>query len=147
MATYFMTSSLSPQTIQEDDSCKEVSEPPKETTLYNCLDLFTETERLGKDDAWYCPECKDFVQATKKFDLWKLPRVLVIHLKRFSYNRCVGLVGYRTKYCFLSFPTVTGETSSTLSSIAPSGILCTCSFRQIRGFHSSQYFTGTEFHL
>ena len=26
-------------------------------------------------------------QATKKFDLWSLPEVLVIHLKRFSYNR------------------------------------------------------------
>jgi len=26
------------------------------------------------------------VQATKKFDLWKLPPILVIHLKRFSYR-------------------------------------------------------------
>ena len=38
----------------------------------------------------YCPECKDFVQASKKFDLWKLPDILVIHIihiKRFSYDR------------------------------------------------------------
>ncbi len=35
----------------------------------------------------FCPNCKDFVQATKKFDLWKTPDVLVIHLKRFSYDR------------------------------------------------------------
>lgn len=35
----------------------------------------------------YCPNCKEFVQATKKFDLWRLPDVLVIHLKRFSYDR------------------------------------------------------------
>jgi len=35
----------------------------------------------------YCPQCKEFVQATKKFDLWKTPDVLVIHLKRFSYDR------------------------------------------------------------
>lgn len=75
------------QTVQEDESCHTVPEPPKELTLYNCLNLFTEKEKLGREDAWYCPECKDFVQATKKFDLWKLPRVLVIHLKRFSYNR------------------------------------------------------------
>ena len=63
------------------------SEPSKNITLYNCLDLFTVKEQLGPDDAWYCPNCKEFVEATKKFDLWKLPRVLVIHLKRFSYNR------------------------------------------------------------
>lgn len=35
----------------------------------------------------YCPSCKIHQQATKKFDLWSLPNVLVIHLKRFSYNR------------------------------------------------------------
>ena len=37
----------------------------------------------------YCPECKELKPATKKFDLWKLPQVLVIHLKRFSYDKCV----------------------------------------------------------
>jgi len=35
----------------------------------------------------YCPVCKRHEQATKKFDIWQLPRVLVIHLKRFSYTR------------------------------------------------------------
>ncbi|KAL1129781.1 hypothetical protein AAG570_012725, partial [Ranatra chinensis] len=31
--------------------------------------------------------CKKHQRATKKFDLWKLPRILIIHLKRFSYTR------------------------------------------------------------
>lgn len=35
----------------------------------------------------YCPKCKIHQQATKKFDLWSLPDVLIIHLKRFSYNK------------------------------------------------------------
>lgn len=35
----------------------------------------------------YCPNCKKHQQATKKFDLWSLPKILVVHLKRFSYNR------------------------------------------------------------
>uniref|UniRef100_A0A2C9KRP9 ubiquitinyl hydrolase 1 n=1 Tax=Biomphalaria glabrata TaxID=6526 RepID=A0A2C9KRP9_BIOGL len=35
----------------------------------------------------FCPDCKQHKQATKKFDLWSLPEVLIIHLKRFSYNR------------------------------------------------------------
>jgi ubiquitin carboxyl-terminal hydrolase 4/11/15 len=56
-------------------------------TLKDCLTLFCQTERLGKNDEWYCPKCKEFVQATKKFDLWKLPEILVIHLKRFQYTK------------------------------------------------------------
>ena len=35
----------------------------------------------------YCPECKERVQASKKINLWKLPDILVIHLKRFFYDR------------------------------------------------------------
>ncbi|OQR77187.1 ubiquitin carboxyl-terminal hydrolase 4-like [Tropilaelaps mercedesae] len=55
--------------------------------LWECLNLFTTTEKLGTEDLWYCPACKKHQQATKKFDLWSLPQVLIIHLKRFSYNR------------------------------------------------------------
>lgn len=48
---------------------------------------------LGKIKIWidsscrYCPRCKEHRQATKKLDLWKLPDILVVHLKRFSYSR------------------------------------------------------------
>jgi len=54
--------------------------------LNECLELFTSTERLGFNNAWYCPCCERHQRATKKFDLWSLPEVLVIHLKRFSYT-------------------------------------------------------------
>ncbi len=35
----------------------------------------------------FCPSCQKPQQATKKFDLWSLPSILVISLKRFSFNR------------------------------------------------------------
>lgn len=35
----------------------------------------------------YCPGCEKHCQAIKKLDLWRLPEILVIHLKRFSYSR------------------------------------------------------------
>ncbi|KPP63921.1 ubiquitin carboxyl-terminal hydrolase 4-like, partial [Scleropages formosus] len=62
----------------------------KKTTvaLRECIELFTTMETLGEHDPWYCPTCRKHQQATKKFDLWCLPRILVVHLKRFSYNRC-----------------------------------------------------------
>lgn len=35
----------------------------------------------------FCDICCYIVQADKKLDLWSLPEVLVVHLKRFSYTR------------------------------------------------------------
>uniref|UniRef100_A0A8C5HZ73 Ubiquitin carboxyl-terminal hydrolase n=1 Tax=Gouania willdenowi TaxID=441366 RepID=A0A8C5HZ73_GOUWI len=55
--------------------------------LNDCIELFTTKEKLGAEDPWYCPNCKQHQQATKKLDLWSLPPVLVVHLKRFSYSR------------------------------------------------------------
>lgn len=35
----------------------------------------------------YCPSCKQHRQASKKLDLWRLPEILIVHLKRFSYSQ------------------------------------------------------------
>ncbi|KAI0032314.1 hypothetical protein K488DRAFT_12425, partial [Vararia minispora EC-137] len=72
-------------------------------TLDDCLKEFTKEEQLGEDDLWYCPTCKKHQQATKKFDIWGVPDVLVVHLKRFSNSRLL-----RDKIdTFVDFP-VTG---------------------------------------
>lgn len=52
--------------------------------LENCLDEFERQEILSEQDMWYCPRCKKHQRASKKFELWKTPDILVIHLKRFS---------------------------------------------------------------
>ncbi|KAE9399579.1 UCH-domain-containing protein [Gymnopus androsaceus JB14] len=73
----------------------------KGISLSDCLDTFTKEERLGAEDLWYCPQCKKHQQATKKFDLWSTPDVLVVHLKRFSNSRML-----RDKIdAFVDFPT------------------------------------------
>lgn len=53
-------------------------------SLEDCLDEFGKAEILSENDAWYCPRCKEHRRASKTFELWKAPDVLVIHLKRFS---------------------------------------------------------------
>ena len=83
--------------------------------LSDCLELFLLAEKLGKDDPWYvlmdvsfshllyryCSKCKEFRQATKKLDLWRLPPILVVHLKRFCYRNRY----YRQKLeTFIDFP-------------------------------------------
>ncbi|KAK2745653.1 CSN-associated deubiquitinating enzyme Ubp12 [Myotisia sp. PD_48] len=56
-------------------------------SLAECLDEFGREEILSENDAWYCPRCKEHRRASKKFELWKVPDILVMHLKRFSANR------------------------------------------------------------
>jgi len=55
--------------------------------LEDCLDEFAREEVLSAEDPWYCPRCKEHRRATKKFELWKCPDILVVHLKRFSSSR------------------------------------------------------------
>ncbi|XP_010247842.1 PREDICTED: ubiquitin carboxyl-terminal hydrolase 8 [Nelumbo nucifera] len=64
-----------------------VKRPQESVSLYACLEAFLKEEPLGPEDMWYCPSCKKHRQASKKLDLWRLPEILVIHLKRFSYSR------------------------------------------------------------
>uniref|UniRef100_A0A7N8YGW4 Ubiquitin carboxyl-terminal hydrolase n=1 Tax=Mastacembelus armatus TaxID=205130 RepID=A0A7N8YGW4_9TELE len=79
------------QEAEAYDKHESMLQPQKKkatVALRECIELFTTMETLGEHDPWYCPTCKKHQQATKKFDLWSLPRILVVHLKRFSYNRC-----------------------------------------------------------
>ncbi|KAF8082389.1 hypothetical protein N665_0829s0006 [Sinapis alba] len=64
-----------------------VKKTKKEISLFSCLEAFIAEEPLGPEDMWYCPACKEHRQAKKKLDLWKLPEILVVHLKRFTYSR------------------------------------------------------------
>ena len=56
-------------------------------TLDDCLKQFVISEQLSETDMWRCPNCKEEKQADKKMEIWSLPRILVVQLKRFSYNR------------------------------------------------------------
>lgn len=70
-------------------------------TLGDCLDEFGKPEILSENDAWYCPRCKEHRRASKTFELWKAPDILVIHLKRFSAQG-----RFRDKLdVFVDFPT------------------------------------------
>lgn len=54
-------------------------------SLDNCLRVFTSEEELGEDEMYYCSKCQTHRLATKKLDLWRLPPILIIHLKRFQF--------------------------------------------------------------
>jgi ubiquitin carboxyl-terminal hydrolase 8 len=55
-------------------------------SIQECLEQFLEQERLSGDDAWNCPRCKKPRTASKRLSIVKLPTVLLVHLKRFSFE-------------------------------------------------------------
>lgn len=77
------------------DNLFESDPNPKNTkdssiTLQSCIELFQTPEQLGENDMWRCKICKDFVQANKTIQIWKLPEVLIIQLKRFQFHDRFG---------------------------------------------------------
>jgi len=63
---------------------------PGGTTLLQCLEKNAEREQLSEADTAYCRKCKDHRQQFKKLELWSLPPVLIVHLKRFGRDTIDG---------------------------------------------------------
>lgn len=57
----------------------------KPLTLVDCLLEFTKDEMLDPGQ-WKCPKCNSDAKAFKKLDIWKVPPILIIHLKRFYFS-------------------------------------------------------------
>ena len=62
-------------------------------SLNDCLEYFRTEEQLDKKNEWYCKHCKDLRLAKKKIELFYLPKILIICLKRFSTETTQN-VGY-----------------------------------------------------
>lgn len=75
------------ESISSDEiKCDSVESYEDTVTLERCIELFSESEILQENDLWYCTTCKEHVAAAKQISLWRLPKVLVFHLKRFQYK-------------------------------------------------------------
>ncbi|EDQ92219.1 uncharacterized protein MONBRDRAFT_19778 [Monosiga brevicollis MX1] len=48
-----------------------------------CLQEFVRAERVN---GWRCPKCKCARDASKTLSIWRLPPLLMIHLKRFTFS-------------------------------------------------------------
>ncbi|KAL4086843.1 hypothetical protein PRIC1_013902 [Phytophthora ramorum] len=65
--------------------------------LAHCMEMFTAKETIPEA---FCGHCKTLRPATKKMDLWRLPPLLVIHLKRFCFTQ----VSRRKLHHLVDFP-------------------------------------------
>jgi ubiquitin C-terminal hydrolase len=64
-----------------------------EVNIYNCLNLFRSEEKLENDNSWYCSNCKEHQEATKKMEIFKAPNILIIQLKRFKIKSTNAIIG------------------------------------------------------
>ncbi|CEL94762.1 unnamed protein product [Vitrella brassicaformis CCMP3155] len=77
-------------------------------SIDEAIEAFRAEESLTGDECWYCPHCKAFREATKKIDIWKLPLILILHLKRFRFagrrsSKLQQLVDFPTTVNFAKF--------------------------------------------
>uniref|UniRef100_A0A914SDI7 Ubiquitin carboxyl-terminal hydrolase n=1 Tax=Parascaris equorum TaxID=6256 RepID=A0A914SDI7_PAREQ len=55
------------------------------STIIDCIKTHFKPVVLDGSCKWHCPKCKTLRVATRVTRIWKLPKVLVVHLKRFSF--------------------------------------------------------------
>ncbi|KAL3985637.1 Ubiquitin carboxyl-terminal hydrolase family protein [Acanthocheilonema viteae] len=59
--------------------------PNRNSTIEDCIRNHFQDVELDGSCKWRCPDCESLQTATRRTFLWKLPQVLVIHLKRFTF--------------------------------------------------------------
>ena len=72
--------------------------------LNDCLKLFCEEENLNNDNMWYCNNCKKHKSAKKQIRLFKLPKYLIIQLKKFKNTSGFFYSSNEKKNCFIKYP-------------------------------------------
>ncbi|XP_078718065.1 ubiquitin carboxyl-terminal hydrolase 8 isoform X2 [Lampetra fluviatilis] len=62
------------------------SDTTSKCTLQDCLQMFSKPEKMTDANRYLCSHCKQRRESVKTMEIWRLPPVLIIHLKRFSYS-------------------------------------------------------------
>ncbi|XP_029689979.1 ubiquitin carboxyl-terminal hydrolase 21 [Takifugu rubripes] len=59
----------------------------REVMLKDCLDLFSQEEKLDRENSPMCERCTRHTECTKRLSIQRFPQVIVIHLNRFTMSR------------------------------------------------------------
>ncbi|CAF0786761.1 unnamed protein product [Adineta steineri] len=61
--------------------------PLRQCSLDDCLDLFREFEHLRGEDRYECSHCKRLSEKKRRLDIWELPKIFIVHFKRFRLQQ------------------------------------------------------------
>eukprot|EP00301_Raphidiophrys_heterophryoidea_P001346 c10654_g1_i2.p1 GENE.c10654_g1_i2~~c10654_g1_i2.p1 ORF type:complete len:624 (-),score=140.33 c10654_g1_i2:140-2011(-) len=87
------------------------------TPLTDCIRNFETSEILAGSNAWHCEKCNRSVEASKHIQLWRQPKILIFHLKRFSFSN-----GFHNKIeSYVDFPLTNLDLSSQFHETPSSG--------------------------
>ncbi|XP_022251040.1 ubiquitin carboxyl-terminal hydrolase 32-like [Limulus polyphemus] len=103
-------------------------------SLHDCLDAFTKEEHLGEEEKYYCSKCKQHQLASKKLQIWRLPPVLIIHLKRFQLMNGKWVKSHK----IVRFPFFDFDATNYLSSVPREAVLNSCHYSKIEETHANQ---------
>jgi len=67
-------------------------------TIYDCIDFYCQPEYISGDNAWFNEKTGKKENIIKEIQFWSLPNVLIITLKRFSFD------GQTKNMTFVDFP-------------------------------------------
>jgi len=93
-AEYFQVSSTSSESDNENEESTSIKTKKAKfnsskyfnTSLDQGLTQYLNLETLDADQKLYCSTCKSQTQVSKQTELWELPEVLVVHVKRFVFS-------------------------------------------------------------
>ena len=70
-------------------------------TLYDCFDNYTKREKLDGENKWLNEETNEYIEVYKKINFWKLPKILIIVLKRFTNDGRKNRESYKIRIRFI----------------------------------------------
>lgn len=115
---------------------KQQTEP---VDLDHCLRAFTSEEKL--EQCYHCAHCKSKQPATKKLQIWKLPPILIVHLKRFNYVNNKWVKSQKV----VNFPFENFDPTPYLASVPQETILRHKELQESAGDSASSNRTATVF--
>ena len=74
------------------DICDKMYEKStnQEIKLEKLISEFSKEEKLDRDNLYKCEQCHQESEANKKIEIYHVPKILIIHLKRFNNNKKIN---------------------------------------------------------
>ena len=90
---------------------KTFNENIERISINKCFEEFTKIQTLDENNLYKCPKCKLSIAANNKIELYKIPKILIIQLKRFENGQKIKT--------FIEFPIKNLDISSFISQSSP----------------------------